>query len=119
MKLILSNDAAKSLAISAELRNLTTSERIGIGARKSGVFILLAVGSIFLPVLHFFLVPAFLIGAVVVGVTGYRNYYELIIGNACSCLKCHGILNDKFFVDESLSLKCVQCGARYVIDRDS
>ncbi len=66
---------------------LSQSLKIQAAAKWISIFVSLAVASVFVPILHFILVPAFLIAAVVVGVKAYTQKADLqnISGNCPNC----------------------------------
>ena len=60
-----------------QVKRFNSAERFARAAKMGGLFIFLAIASAFIPVLHFFLVPLFLILAGVFGVMAYSQNSEL------------------------------------------
>jgi hypothetical protein len=65
VRVIAAMDADHESEASLDVQELTTSERTKGALKKLGLFWAMAVGSIFLPVMHFVLVPTFFIVGIV------------------------------------------------------
>ena len=93
-----------------EIRKLTTAERTKRGIKSGGAFFGLAVLSIFIPVLHFFLVPTFLLLSVYYSVTKIRNENCLSLHDV-TCPVCNKNLKETelFFTGDELRLYCYEC----------
>lgn len=115
MRLTLSNDITKFLEPSAELLKLTSSERLKVSCKKFAFLLALAIGSIFIPVLHFFLVPMFLILSLVLGFKAYATQYRLHFLKETNCIECQKPLKAEVMLDESLRVKCHHCLVNYLV----
>jgi len=116
MKIILSSDLSKFMLPEAQLIKLSSPERFKISMRKFGLFFLLGLAAVFIPVLHFFLVPLFLILSVVFGVKAYAIVYRLHFVKPCSCIECKQVFKNEFLLDGSLRLECNKCFCHYLVD---
>lgn len=115
MRITLSNDITKFLEPSAELFKLTSSERLKVSIKKFGFLLALAIGSVFIPVLHFFLVPLFLVLSVVLGFKAYATQYRLRFATEANCIECQKPLKTEVMLDESLRMKCNHCLVNYLV----
>lgn len=115
MRLTLSNDVTKFLEPSAQLLTLTPSERLKISLKKFGFMLALAIGAVFIPVLHFFLVPLFLILSFVLGFKAYATQYHLQFTKDTNCIECQKPLKIEVMLDESLRVKCNHCLVNYLV----
>jgi hypothetical protein len=116
MKIILSSDQSKFMLPEAQLIKLSSLERFKISMRKFGLFFLLGLAAVFIPVLHFFLVPLFLILSVVLGVKAYAIVYSLHFVEPCPCIECKQVFKSEFLLDENLRLTCNKCFCHYLVD---
>ena len=93
-------------------RIYSRQERALKGIKTFFIFFTAAVVSIIIPVLHFVLVPAFLIAAFVMGYLKYKEMGSIDLSNL-TCPECHKNLNEKIlaFKDEEFSgrLRCYDC----------
>jgi len=87
LKVIVAMDADKQNIIDAQVRSLKPLERFINGIKATGLCWGLAVLSIFVPVLHFFLVPGFLIAGIVIFFVTYRKN-ELLEQATIICPSC-------------------------------
>lgn len=73
--------------ISFDRHDLSQAEKTKTAVKWFAVFFALAVFSVFVPILHFVLVPSFLIAAVVVGMRAYSQKADLtnLRGNCPNC----------------------------------
>ncbi len=69
------------------IRTLSKQERVGKALKMLGICWGLAVVSVLAPVLHFFLVPAFLLAGPVVGYMAYGRQ-RIVLGGLVSCPRC-------------------------------
>lgn len=115
MRLTLSNDVTKFLEPSAQLLTLTPSERLKISFKKFAFMLALAIASVFIPVLHFFLVPLFLILSFVLGFKAYATQYRLQFTKDTNCIECQKPLKNEVMLDESLRVKCNHCLVNYLV----
>jgi hypothetical protein len=115
MKLILASDQSKFLETTAELLELNSGERFKNSLKKFSLFFLMAVGFLFVPVLHFFLVPLFLLLSLIFGFKAYAIRYRFFVRSACNCIECQNVLRPEYLLDQSMRLKCDQCSASYII----
>jgi len=115
MKLILSNDQTKFLQPPAKLTQLSKSDRLKESLRKFALFFVLAVASIFIPVLHFFLVPLFLLLSILFAVKAYSTLYRLKLRDACVCIHCQAPIRSEILLDENMRFKCDKCFVHYIV----
>jgi hypothetical protein len=86
------------------------------GLKKLAMFWLLAVFCIFIPVLHFFLVPLFLIVGVVAMVTQMKNTHHLEHGTF-TCPNCHEPMAVKdFYFSNGKRFRCKSCSQQLVLE---
>lgn len=115
MKIVLSNNTSKFLETASELTILPTKYRLLISFKKFIFFFLLALGTLFIPVLHFILVPLFLCVSVFMAVQTYKVKYKLYIENSTICLDCNVQLFKFYLLTDELKFKCASCGTQYLI----
>jgi len=116
VKLILSNDQSKFIIIEFALSSLGSSEKMKNALKKFSILLLLAIGSIFIPVFHFILVPLFIILAFVFGYKAYSIQYNLHLGESCLCVQCKHPLKSQYFLNQEMRLNCEKCFSRYIVD---
>jgi hypothetical protein len=91
---------------------LGTKQRLKQSLKSFGMLLGLAVGSVFIPVLHFFLVPLFLLLSFFFAWLNYKKIYK-ISSVKVACPVCHGEIT---FEASSSSLpvrnSCILCGAQ-------
>ena len=97
-------------AVSAQPVVLSLQERATLAFKKSGLFLGLAVVSVFIPVMHFFLVPLFLLLSLYLGVKNFR-YLKSIDLTGVNCPACGKDLNEArlFYREDEVRLYCYQC----------
>jgi hypothetical protein len=87
-------------------------ERVLRGLKTFFIFFLAAVVSVVIPVLHFVLVPTFLIAAFVMGYLKFKDVGSIDLSNF-TCPECQKNLNEKIlaFKDKDFSgrLRCYDC----------
>lgn len=66
---------------------LSPPERFKLMALRIGIFFTLAIVSVFIPVLHFILVPAFLVASVLAGISASR-FTSKATGGSVKCPHC-------------------------------
>lgn len=86
------------------------SERSTRAAKKAGMFFGLAVVSVFIPVMHFFLVPLFLILTAYFGFKSFKDTKSVDL-TAITCPVCNHDLKEgeMFFSEDFVRLYCYQC----------
>lgn len=115
MRLVLSNDINKFLLLSADLVRLTPPQRMQLALKKFGIFFGLGIISVFIPVLHFFLVPLFLLLSIVVSIKTYGKEFHLVLKKPEGCLECSKPLKEDVALDEAMRVKCPHCSANYLL----
>lgn len=89
-----------------------TNERLKRSLKTFGVFFGLAIAAVFIPVLHFFLVPLFLLLSIVFSILKYKEV-GMIDLSRFNCPSCHKPLNEKIFAfkenDTSIQRHCYEC----------
>jgi hypothetical protein len=116
MKIILLNDSDKFIELNSQLLEATKKLKLQNGFRKFGLFFGLALVSVFIPVLHFVLVPVFLILAVVSFFYGYNVSYQVSNPSACSCLVCSRQMTLPVLIGSNRRLTCSACSAQFRIE---
>lgn len=94
------------------VQTLSTQERLKRSAKIFLVFFALAFFSIFIPILHFVLVPGFLLASIISFIILF-NQSHFISLNEFKCPKCHGSLNQKDLylksINSSTKVFCGNC----------
>lgn len=116
MKIILLNNSDKFIALKSDLIPATKKMKIQNGIKKFGLFFGLALASVFIPVLHFVLVPAFLIIAAVSFFYGYRVEFQVSAPVSFNCLECSKELALPLLVGSNRRLNCTHCTAQHRIE---
>lgn len=90
-------------------RDLSSSERLIRGLKLSGIFLLCAAIAVFIPILHFVLVPLLLLLSLVMGVAVWLTRGEILSGEA-ACPNC-GVINNlnKQSEDWPRTQRCTGC----------
>ncbi len=96
--------------VDLSLHTLDLRTKILRSVKAFGLFFLLAMFSVLIPVLHFFLVPIFLIISIYRGYTVYIQNYSVDLTNL-ACPKCHNKLKDSVchYKESPLRLFCYKC----------
>lgn len=115
MRLVLSNDITKNVQLTAELIRLNPSQRMQLSLKKLGICLGLGVVSVFIPVLHFFLVPLFLVLSIILPIKTYGKEFRLVLKKPEGCLECAKPLKEEVALDEALRVKCPHCSANYIL----
>lgn len=89
---------------------LSQSDRIKRALKSFVLFLMAAVASIFIPVLHFFLVPLFLIISVIYSFIQYHQT-SCVDLTGFSCPNCKAALTEKkaYFKEDNLKTYCYNC----------
>ena len=90
-----------------------------LSLQKLALFWLIAIFCVFVPVLHFFLVPAFLIIGALAFVNQYKNTHLLKTAN-CICPQCERpFYLERVYFYEGKKVSCTECMARLFIESDA
>jgi hypothetical protein len=92
------------------------NDRLKRGLKAFGINFFLAIVSIFIPVLHFFLVPLFLFLAFYQGIGKFKQAFSLNL-NEEMCPICSTQLNRGlgYFEDDMIRTSCESCRTKLVI----
>ena len=117
MKIVLSENQAKTFSIDSKVEPLSTRERIKLSSKAFLIFFGLAIISVFIPVFHFVLVPLFLLLSVLGGARNFfKIKYRVKFPLATPCLACQKNLQEEYFLSEDLRLACDSCLVTYFIE---
>ena len=112
-------DAVKTGETQAELRPLSQRERLIAGLKVMGMCWGIAILTVFVPVLHFVLVPGFLIGGIVGFFIRFR-LTELMESTQAKCPECGQTFEIKnFSFNWPLRKNCPKCEMVLLFDRAS
>lgn len=114
MKFVLTNDQDLVVPIKADFLLLSFSEKLKLAFKKLSLFLMLAIISIFIPVLHFILVPLFLLLSIVFAFREFRIKYRLSLSEAAKCAKCLENFKSEYLLDDELRLSCEKCFSHYL-----
>ena len=115
MKIILSNNAEKFYELRQSLENLSAKQRLTNAFKRFLMFFGLALLAIFIPVLHFFLVPLMLLVSLYMFKKTYDIKYVVKFSDNQLCFECSQPLKSEYQISDDLVLKCNVCGARYLV----
>ena len=115
MKLTLSNDLTKTIVITKEVTELSSRTRFTYALKKFFIFFTLAVFSVFIPVMHFFLVPLFLILSIYMFKKTYALRWTLNLSEI-RCCQCGGAMGVGYDISENNHLSCKLCFAKYLVE---
>lgn len=115
MKIVLSSDESKYFETKASILKLSTQDRLILSLKKFFLFLSMAVLAVFIPVLHFILVPIFLILSFALGYKAFQFNHRLEFDNVCKCLQCPQALKQNYLLKDDLKFKCDECGSRYLL----
>ncbi len=102
---------------SVELRSWDARERVRRALRAGGISLGLAVVSVLIPLAHFVLVPAFLIGAPIAALVAYSQE-TVVLGGKGTCPDCGAVLPIvRARAQWPLSDLCSHCGTSVKIRR--
>ncbi|MGZ3690219.1 MAG: hypothetical protein ACXVAX_01875 [Pseudobdellovibrio sp.] len=108
------NDFKKEI-LNLEIVPCTKNELVILSFKKLALFWGLAICSVFIPVLHFVLVPSFLIVGVVAFMKQYKNTH-LIKGGIYICPECKRDFEMKpIYFMEGKKIDCSLCGTQLSI----
>lgn len=115
MRISLSSDYNRHYDIKASLADMNWQQRFDESKKQIGVFFLLAVFSIFIPVFHFVLVPLFM------GLTLWTLWktkaprQKMHMEASLNCLQCAKPLPSRFSIEEDGHFSCPHCSATYTL----
>ncbi|MGE3975464.1 MAG: hypothetical protein AB7F59_13145 [Bdellovibrionales bacterium] len=115
MRIILTSDSSKFYLVESEITLLTKSQRLKNARKKFSVLLAAAVGSVLIPVLHFVLVPMFLILSIIVFVISYRVKYQFVLKDVHLCFICQTELPLTHMFREDFTIRCGQCLEFYTL----
>lgn len=117
MTWILRNNSFKQSPLDAEIIACTKKDVIILSIKKLGLFWGLAIISILIPILHFVLVPAFLLAGVYAFSSQFKNTHHLTKGGGTcpGCNKFFSIKNINFF--EGKKISCELCMEQLAIEK--
>jgi hypothetical protein len=114
VRLFSGTDAADGIVF---IRSFTQGQMRLRGLRVLTIFWAIAAVTIFIPILHFILVPGFLIGGIVASAAA-RRQKSIVAGGKGSCPKCGvGFLLVKSADRWPLGEVCPKCGAQIRIEK--
>ncbi len=95
-----------------EMVEIPKSERLARAGKAFGIFLGATIFAIFIPILHFILVPALFLATIFFTINSYVDDRR-VGGGQVTCLKCHSVNTippgpDRF----PILLECSKCGAR-------
>jgi hypothetical protein len=94
------------------IESLGVKQRLIQSLKSFGILFGLALGSLFIPVLHFFLVPLFLIFSLFFAWLNFKKIYK-ISSVKLSCPVCHGeIVFEASSSRLPIRNSCILCGAQ-------
>ncbi|RME15702.1 MAG: hypothetical protein D6797_06115 [Bdellovibrio sp.] len=100
-----------------EVKKIELRDRIKAALKSSIVLFLLAVGFVFIPILHFILVPAFLIASIVVFWMTFSITHK-ITTRALKCPGCHKEISLKSQSPEfPIRFSCPECQAVFYLNK--
>ena len=95
----------------------SSSVRLQAAVKVSGALLLAAIGAVFLPGLHFVLVPLLLLAAVVGGIYRFTRG-ETVSADSLNCPVCSQKLSyEQDNPSWPLALQCSACGAQMTVAR--
>ncbi len=106
---------------SAQLKNselaIPFNQRIKRGCKAFGIYFFAALLGILVPVLHFFLVPAFLFLAFYQGFTQFNQFYSIRLADEICPVCSKNLAQPKgYFTNRLLRTQCQSCGTKLVIE---
>lgn len=115
MRISLSSDYNRYYDIQGSVSEMNWRQKFDESKKQTGVFFLLAIISVFIPIFHFVLVPLFL------GLTFWTLWktkaprQQLQMQTAVNCLQCGKVLPSGFSMEEELHFSCPHCSATYTL----
>jgi len=116
MKIVLLNDRNRFVEMNSQLLEASKKLKLQNGIKKFALFFGLAVVSVFIPVLHFVLVPAFLIVAAASFFYGYKVEFQISNPVLCTCLVCSRPITLPLLVGSNRRVSCSACSAQFRIE---
>jgi hypothetical protein len=115
--MVISSLSGKQVHLAVEgLDVLSTRERLINGIKRGGLFLVVAALCILLPVVHFFLVPLFLLLTPVMAYLETQKTHRNPQLNF-KCVDCQTALSiSRGYNSFPLTMNCYQCGARLHLD---
>lgn len=112
MKIV--SNTGKALPLVQQAILLTFYQRLKYALKGASVYFLIALATVFIPVLHFLLVPLFLIISVVTGILRFGKTKSIDLTNT-NCPICSSDLKIAvlYFHQENLSLNCEECRSQF------
>lgn len=109
-------DGLSPLTTKLPLVEIPKRERVLRAGKSLGILWACAVGAAFIPMLHFILVPGFLLAGILFAANGYSD--DQRIGDPkLTCLKCKSPLSLKDLADQFPKyLRCESCGAEHRLE---
>ncbi len=116
MKLILTTDTTKHVLFNGELVPLSPIERWKAAVIKLASFMALAFAAIFIPILHFFLVPAALALGIFYFFDSLKKDLQPVVNQPCHCVQCQKVLTFPKLSSQNCRIKCEGCFAQYILE---
>lgn len=111
------NDFKESL-VTGNVVACEKKDTIFLSLKKLGLFWILAAFSVFIPLMHFILVPAFLGLGIFAFLSQYKNKFYLEKAN-CQCPQCmQSFALNKFYFFDGKKLGCTHCMAQLNIEME-
>ncbi len=102
--------------VAVTLRRRGPRDRLVAVARTWAIAWAAAIAAVFLPVLHFILVPALLIGGPLYALAQFKEHTTLMGGSGpCPACGAKVTLTQKRRAEERLAVRCESCGRRLVL----
>ncbi len=114
--MIIQDNFGKGHALKNQAAVIPYNDRVKRGLKAFGVNFLAAIASIFVPVLHFFLVPLFLFLSVYQGLAKFKQTRRLNLNDE-TCPVCNKNLDRGigYIEDDMLRTSCSACHTKLVI----
>ena len=112
MKIV--STSGESQMLGEKVIELTFFRRVEYALKGASLYFLIALCTIIVPVLHFILVPLFLIISIVIGISRLRKTKSIDLTNT-KCPTCSSDLNIRllYFHEEGLVFGCDQCQSQF------
>jgi DNA-directed RNA polymerase subunit RPC12/RpoP len=101
----------KAVRLSGQIKILGSAERIKRSFGRSVLVLIAGVFCVFIPGLHFILVPGCVIGSFVLFWKTYQQIYQLQLDEKLECPQCHQSVQVPSFLKGDLRFKCPHCAA--------
>ncbi len=109
MNFVLTQDQSRQADWGAQIQKLNFTEKVKISAKRFSFFLGLAFISIFIPVLHFVLVPVFLLVAVLTLIKSSSYKSRLIFDQNHYCLSCSKPIKTTNVLRGDVRIQCEHC----------